>query len=185
MIKGKISKLFLIIGMIFFSGFMTGCSESKTNSVQKSQEYSSIYDQNGNLMYQLIRFDKQPRPISDWELYDRDISIVKDMDELNNIFTSYIGEETTTYFSNDVLKENIVLFIMRYEDSRFNIGYYNFYVDGNDLYLTETLIDVTAEEVLTFYMDFVIIPKTDNLSDLNIDELNTKYNWIIHDEWKN
>ena len=173
-----------MIGVVFLSVFMTGCSDNKTNSDQKTQEYSSIYDQNGNLMYQLVRFDKQPNPISDWELYDRDISIVKDMDELNNIFASYIDEETTSYFSNDVLNENIVLFIMRFEDSRFDIGYYNFYVDGNDLHLTETLIDAAAAEVLTFYMDFVIIPKTDNLSDLNIDELNAKYNWIIHDEWR-
>lgn len=182
MFKRKFTKLFIMLGVIFLSLFTTSCSENNVNSNQDPQDRSSIDDQNGT--YRLIRFDKQPNPIGDWELYEKTISIVKDTEQLNEIFTSYIGEEMTSYFSNEILSENIVLFIMRYEDSRYDIGYFDFYVEETDLHLSEKLLSPSAAEVLTFYMDFVIIPKTDSLSDLITDEPSTNYNWIIHDEWK-
>ncbi len=108
--------------------------------------------------------------------------IVKDTEQLNEIFTSHIGEERSSYFSDDLVKENIVLFIMRYEEAKYDIAYSDFYVEGKDVHLSEFLLTNVTSEVLSFYMDFVLIPKTNDLSDLNAKA--SEYNWIFHDNWK-
>lgn len=184
MLKRKFSKLFLVLGVIFLSMFSTGCSESNANSNQGSWENSSVEVPGEDQNYRLVRFDKYPKSISlnSWKLGKKTVSIVKDTEQLNEIFTSHIGEERSSYFSDDLVKENIVLLIMRYEEAKYDIAYSDFYVEGIDVHLSEFLLTNVASEVLSFYMDFVIIPKTNDLSDLNAKA--SEYNWIFHDDWK-
>lgn len=184
MLKRKFSKLFLMLGVIFLSMFSTGCSESNANSNQGSQENVSVEVQDADRNYPLVRFDKYPKSISlnEWKPGKKTVLIVKDTEQLNAIFTSHIGEERSSYFSDDLVKENVVLFIMRYEEAKYDIAYSDFYVEGKDVHLSEFLLTDVASEVLSFYMDFVLIPKTNDLSDLNAKA--TEYNWIFHDDWK-
>ena len=79
--------------------------------------------------------------------------------ELKNIFEKCIENNINNYFNINVFDENIVLCVVRDETGgTADIKYSNFKINGLELSIEENLIEGGAE-VVSRYLDFVVIPK--------------------------
>ncbi len=110
----------------------------------------------------------------DLSLEERRYEFILSFQKLDNIFSTSTGLNTQDYFSQNLFDENIVLCVARYEPSETDIKYYDFDVDGLKLSIEEEYIGGWAT-VLSKYLDFVVIPKSDIPNgELNLD---LEYYW--------
>ena len=106
--------------------------------------------------------------------FERRYEFIFSFQKLDNIFSTSTGFDTQDYFSKNLFDENIVLCVARYEPSETDIKYYDFDVDGLKLSIEEEYIGGWAT-VLSKYLDFVVIPKSDIPNgELNLD---LEYYW--------
>lgn len=81
--------------------------------------------------------------------------------DLDDIFYTSTGINTLNYFSDILFEENVVLCIVRDETGgTADVKYYDFEVNGLELSIEEELVGGGAE-VVSRYLDFVIIPKSE------------------------
>lgn len=91
---------------------------------------------------------------------ERRYQFIVSFPELKNTFEASITNDViTNYFSENLFDENIVLCVVRDETSgTADVKYYDFKVDGLELSIKEKIVGGGAE-VVSRYLDFVIIPK--------------------------
>ena len=91
---------------------------------------------------------------------ERRYQFIMSFSELKNTFEASITNDViTNYFSENLFDENIVLCVVRDETSgTADVKYYDFKVDGLELSIKEKIVGGGAE-VVSRYLDFVIIPK--------------------------
>ena len=93
---------------------------------------------------------------------ERRYQFIMSFSELKNTFEASITNDViTNYFSENLFDENIVLCVVRDETSgTADVKYYDFKVDGLELSIKEKIVGGGAE-VVSRYLDFVIIPKNE------------------------
>lgn len=92
---------------------------------------------------------------------ERRYHFVLSFQDLDDIFYTSTGINTLNYFSDILFEENVVLCIVRDETSgTADVKYYDFEVNGLELSIEEELVGCGAE-VVSRYLDFVIIPKSE------------------------
>lgn len=92
---------------------------------------------------------------------ERRYHFVLSFQDLDDIFYTSTGINTLNYFSDSLFEENIVLCIVRDETGgTADVKYYDFEVNGLELSIEEKLVGGGAE-VVSRYLDFVIIPKSE------------------------
>ena len=92
---------------------------------------------------------------------ERRYHFVLSFQDLDDIFYTSTGLNTLNYFSDILFEENVVLCIVRDETGgTADVKYYDFEVNGLELSIEEELVGGGAE-VVSRYLDFVIIPKSE------------------------
>lgn len=92
---------------------------------------------------------------------ERKYNFVLSFSTLDDIFVSSTGFNTLDYFNENIFEENVVLCVVRDETGgTADVKYYNFKIDGLKLSIEEELVGGGAE-VVSRYLDFVIIPKSE------------------------
>lgn len=92
---------------------------------------------------------------------ERRYHFVLSFQDLDDIFYTSTGLNTLNYFSDILFEENVVLCIVRDETGgTADVKYYDFEVNGLELSIKEELVGGGAE-VVSRYLDFVIIPKSE------------------------
>ena len=93
---------------------------------------------------------------------ERRYQFIMSFSKLKNTFEASITNDViTNYFRENLFDENIVLCVVRDETSgTADVKYYDFKVDGLELSIKEKIVGGGAE-VVSRYLDFVIIPKNE------------------------
>ena len=92
---------------------------------------------------------------------ERRYHFVLSFQDLDDIFHPSTGINTLDYFSDNLFEDNVVLCIVRDETGgTADVKYYDFEVNGLELSIEEELVGGGAE-VVSRYLDFVIIPKSE------------------------